>query len=82
LSESLNYWEGVSDSFSTSCSVTADEVLSTVNDFKGGVLNGEEKFNSLFLEDVDHSRILDEVGNVLVFLSFWLGFFRIHERPR
>ena len=82
MSESLNYWKGVSDSLSTSCSVTADEVLSTVNDLKGGVLNGEEKFDSLLLKHVNHCRILDEVGNVLVFLSFWLGFFRIHERSR
>lgn len=82
LSESFNNWERVCDGLSTSCSITANEVLSTVNDFKGGVLDWEEEFDSFFLEHLNHSRVLDEVGNVLVFLSFWLRFFWIHERSR
>lgn len=74
MSEPFDDGEGIGDGLAAASSVSADEVLTFVDGFKGHVLDGEKVLDVFFMEDFDHSGVLDEVIDVFLglFGLFWL----------
>lgn len=60
--ELLDHWQGESHGLAGAGAVTGNQVLSLEDGLEGLILDGEEAFDALILEHLDHLLILDEVG--------------------
>ncbi len=78
MSESFNYRKRVGNCFSTTCSISTNEITICVDCLISHVLNREEVFDSFFLKYLDHSRVFDEVCEMFLLFSLRLRFFRVH----
>lgn len=72
LPESLDDWKREGEGLSWACPIAGDEVSALEDVLEGIILNGEEAFDALFLEYLDHFLILDEVRKIALLMEFSL----------